>query len=83
MRDVTCANGVELLMEYLEGVLPAGPRLELETHVAGCPRCQAFIASYRETPGLIRNATSTTLPEEAARSLSALLRSLRGRPRET
>lgn len=81
MRDVTCANGVELLMEYLEGVLPAGPRLELETHVAGCPRCQAFLESYRETPRLMRDATAATLPEEAARSLSALLRSLRGRPR--
>lgn len=81
MRDVTCASGVELLMEYLEGMLPAGQRIELETHVAGCPRCQAFLASYRETPRLMRDATATPLPEEAASSLSALLRSLRGRPR--
>ncbi len=78
MSDVTCAQGVGLLMDYLEGVLTAERRLVIETHVAGCPRCRAFLASYRETPRIVREATEAILPPETARSLAAFLRGLRG-----
>jgi len=50
MKEVACISGVELLMDYLEGVLPPDLRAALEAHVAGCERCAAFVASYRETP---------------------------------
>ena len=43
MKDITCISGVELLMEYLEGELPADVRAAVDAHVAGCPRCEAFI----------------------------------------
>ena len=77
MNDIACASGVQLLMEYLEGVLPAGVRVALEAHVAGCQRCQAFIESYRETPRLLRDATDATLPPDVRRSLAEFLRSRR------
>jgi anti-sigma factor RsiW len=44
MKEIACVSGVELLMDYLEGVLPADLRAALDEHVAGCPRC-AFVAS--------------------------------------
>ena len=78
MTDVTCASGVELLMEYLEGVLPRDVSATLETHVAGCPRCTAFLASYRETPRIVREATAAAFPERARKALDDLLRGLRG-----
>ena len=56
-HDVVCASGVELLMDYLEGALPEDLRAELEAHVASCPRCTAFVASYRATPRILREAT--------------------------
>lgn len=82
MSDVTCARGVDLLMEYLEGTLPADLRASIDGHVSGCPRCVAFIASYRETPSILRTATVAELPPETKDLLRALVRSLPGEPRE-
>ena len=77
MNDIACRSGVELLMDYLEGVLAPEVNAALEAHVAGCERCTAFVASYRETPRIIRNATATELPPDLHDSLQAFLRTLR------
>ena len=74
MKEVACISGVELLMDYLEGVLPPDLRAALEAHVAGCERCAAFVASYRETPRILRDATSAALPADVEASLKAFLR---------
>jgi anti-sigma factor RsiW len=77
VSDVTCASGVQQLMDYLEGVLPPDVNRALEGHVAGCPRCVAFVASYRETPRILRDATAAQLPAELEESLRAFLRARR------
>ena len=74
MNLTRCQYGVELLMEYLEGQLPDDVRSAIEAHVAGCPRCEAFIASYRETPQLLRAATAASLPADLEASLLEVLR---------
>ena len=50
MNPVACQSGVDLLMDFLDGVLPAEVNAALEAHVAGCERCAAFVASYQATP---------------------------------
>ena len=77
MNDISCGSGVELLMDYLEGVLPPEMNAALEAHVAGCERCTAFVASYRETPRILRTATAVELPADIQESLHAFLRRLR------
>jgi anti-sigma factor RsiW len=77
VTDVTCASGVELLMDHLEGVLPPEVSAALQAHVAGCVRCTAFVASYRETPRILREATAPTLPSGLEPSLLAFLRARR------
>jgi anti-sigma factor RsiW len=77
MTDLTCAQGVELLMEYLEGTLAADLRAAVEAHVAACPRCVAFIESYRRTPDVLRQATAPVLPEDLQQPLLAFLRAQR------
>ncbi len=77
MSGVTCASGVELLMEFLEGTLPPDVSAGLGAHVAACPRCTAFVASYRETPRILREATATPPPPELEESLLAFLRARR------
>lgn len=78
MTDVSCKTGVELLMDYFEGVVPDDVRMILESHVAGCPKCAAFIASYVATPRILREATAAAVPHELQRSLFAFLRAQRG-----
>jgi anti-sigma factor RsiW len=80
MKEIACASGVELLMDYLEGALPADLRAAVDAHVAGCPRCVAFIASYRETPRILREATAAALPADLGASLRDFLRAQRGLP---
>ena len=77
MMETACVSGLELLADYLEGLLPAPTVAALEDHVAGCQRCQAFIASYRATPRILREATDTALPPDLQTSLLAWLRKRR------
>jgi anti-sigma factor RsiW len=67
-------SGVELLMDFIEGVLPSDVSAALEAHVAGCARCAAFVASYQATPRILRDATAVTLPADIEVSLKAFLR---------
>ena len=77
MKHVACASGVDLLMDYLEGVLASDVRAALDTHVAGCARCAAFIASYEDAPRLLRGATDASLPQDIQQSLRVFLRAQR------
>jgi anti-sigma factor RsiW len=74
MIDMTCTSGVDLLADYLEGLLPPDVRTSIERHVLGCERCQAFVASYQATPEILRDATDAVLPEEIRRSIEEWLK---------
>jgi anti-sigma factor RsiW len=74
MSGIVCASGVALLMDYLEGVLPADLQASVDAHVGGCPRCAAFVASYRATPRILREASAAALPADVEASLKAFLR---------
>jgi anti-sigma factor RsiW len=68
-KTVTCRDGVRVLMDYTEGLLPAARRRAAESHVAGCLRCQRFVRSYSETPRILRRATLTPMPADVGRRL--------------
>jgi anti-sigma factor RsiW len=74
----TCASGVDLLAEYLEDQVSPEVRADLEAHVAGCPRCRAFVRAYRETPRIMRQATLAAFPADLEQSLREFLRRQRG-----
>ena len=78
MTDISCQTGVELLMDYLEGVVPEDVRTAIDAHVAGCEKCTAFVASYLATPRILRDVTKAAMPEELQRSLLDFLRAQRG-----
>lgn len=77
MKNPACTSGVDVLMEYLEGALSAEDRAAVDAHAAGCQRCVAFIASYRETPRIMRDATTIEMPADLETSLLAALRAAR------
>ena len=74
MSEVRFVSGVELLMDYLEGVLSVEMHAALDEHVAGCEKCAAFVASYCETPRIVRDATAPPLPSDVEESLKLFLR---------
>lgn len=80
MKPITCESGVRLLNEYLEGELPAAIRAALDAHLAACPRCVAFVESYRATPRIVREAATAALPAELKASLRDFLRARRRAP---
>lgn len=71
--ELACADGVPLLMDYLEDLLPAEDRMAIDAHLAGCPRCVAFVKSYRETPRILRAATAAAMPAELRAALARFL----------
>jgi anti-sigma factor RsiW len=72
---LVCADGVALLMDDLEGVVAPAQHEALQAHVAGCPRCRAFVKSYLATPRILRDATASALPAEVGQRLRQFLRS--------
>jgi anti-sigma factor RsiW len=44
-----CRAMVELVTDYLEGVLPDGERARFETHIAACGHCTAYVEQMRVT----------------------------------
>ncbi len=69
----TCRDGVEKLMDYLEGVLGGPEREAIDAHVAECLRCVAFLESYVRTPVIWRTATAAGLSAEGATALRRFL----------
>jgi predicted anti-sigma-YlaC factor YlaD len=48
-RDLTCAEVVELVTEYLEGGLSAQDRERFEEHIGFCDACLTYLDQMRET----------------------------------
>jgi anti-sigma factor RsiW len=69
----TCRETTDLLMDYVEDVLPPDERAALDAHFAACPPCLAFVCAYRETPRIAREATAAEMPREVAERLEAFL----------
>ena len=78
MTTLTCRDGAALLMDYLEGVLPAGVQAAVDAHLAGCVKCVEFVRAYRETPRIVRESTAFEMPAELAESLRRFLAARRG-----
>jgi anti-sigma factor RsiW len=54
--DISCREVLDFLAAYLDGELAAGVRADFEHHLALCPACTDYLASYRETIRLSRDA---------------------------
>jgi anti-sigma factor RsiW len=52
----------ENLSAYLDGELPQGERLALETHLAGCADCRAELAGLKKVSGLVKAHAMEPVP---------------------
>lgn len=46
-RSLACRQAVELVTDYLEGVLTGPQRRRFEAHLADCPECPEYLAQMR------------------------------------
>lgn len=69
-----CKDTIELLLNYLDGDMPAETKAHLESHLGGCTPCEEFLRTYKATPGLCREALKKKMPAALADNLSAFLK---------
>jgi anti-sigma factor RsiW len=71
---MTCDEAEVLLHALIDGELDAGHAREVESHVAGCPRCAAALRDYREMNKAIAEAgVSYTAPAALRQRIEAAL----------
>ena len=49
---MTCQEMIDFLLDYVEGELPKEQVDSLNEHLALCPECEAYLASYKSTVAL-------------------------------
>lgn len=75
---IDCRQVVELVTEYLEGVLPPGLTTEVEAHLALCEGCQVYLEQMRRTIDELGQVPVDSLSPEAQQALVATFRTFRG-----
>jgi anti-sigma factor RsiW len=71
---MTCDEAEILLHALIDGELDAGHAREVEAHIAGCPRCAAELAAYREMSKAIADRDLRyTAPASLRRRIEAAL----------
>jgi anti-sigma factor RsiW len=74
LPEMPCQELVELLTDYLDGVLEERDRLRLEAHLQECDACAAYLEDFR----LVIAAAGRIESEQLAPELEAgLLRAFR------
>ncbi len=75
--SLSCREMLDFLAAYLDGELSPPVRLDFEAHLSVCPDCLDYLASYRETIRLERDAHDVEghaceeMPEELVRAIVA------------
>jgi anti-sigma factor (TIGR02949 family) len=70
----TCKDSIDLLLEFLDGEMPAEDAKHLEEHLSECPPCVDFLRTYKATPSLCKRALGKQMPKELATKLTDFLR---------
>ena len=70
---MTCRDAIEILADYVDGLMPPDLAAELERHLAGCEPCRAYLATYRKTRALGAAAGRIDVPAEMAARLHRFL----------
>jgi anti-sigma factor RsiW len=75
---VHCQEIVELVTDYLEGVLDPDMTAEVEAHLQLCDGCDAYVEQMRDTIRALGTVPVATLSEKAQAELVRAFRDMRG-----
>ena len=68
-EDLTCAELVELVTDYVDGALDDVDRQRFEEHVILCNDCAGHLDQMRATIAVVGRLSEETIPPEAAADL--------------
>lgn len=74
MKTYTCKDAVDVLLDYLDGDMDESLRTKLEAHLHGCTPCEEFLASYKSTTRLCKEALAEQMPCNLKERLKGFLR---------
>jgi anti-sigma factor RsiW len=78
--EMACKELVELVTEYLEGILPLIDRQRFEDHLKDCPHCVTYLDQMRQTIRTLGRLTEESLPADAKRDLLRTFRDWKKEP---
>ena len=73
--ELTCAEVVELVSDYLEGSLSEAERARFEEHLSACDGCTAYLDQMRATIEVVGRVEADDLSEQARTALLETFRS--------
>ena len=76
-EDLTCAELVELVTDYVEGALPPAERARFEEHLTVCEGCVNYLDQMRTAIALTGRLRSDDLSPEVRAELVAAFRGWR------
>ena len=72
--ELTCHELVEIITDYLEGVLPASERERFDAHLRTCDGCSTYLEQMRTTIRLVGTLTEDHVEPAAREHLLLLFR---------
>jgi anti-sigma factor RsiW len=75
--DLTCQELVELVTDYLEGVLSPADHVRFEAHLADCEGCANYLVQMRRTIAAVGALAEHHVEPEAREALLGALRAFR------
>ena len=63
--EMSCRELVQVINDYIEGVMPPGDRKRFEEHLAVCPGCQTYLDQMRQTVSALGRLSEEAIPSEA------------------
>jgi anti-sigma factor RsiW len=77
-EELSCQELVELVTDYLEGVLDPSRLAALDAHLAACDGCDTYVEQMRQTVAALRGLGDgeTLFPQTRETVLAALARDL-------
>ena len=73
-RRLSCQQMVELVTEYLDGVMEPRRRARFEAHLAGCDGCRNYVEQFRTTVAVVGRLEVDDVPEPVMAELISAFR---------
>jgi anti-sigma factor RsiW len=73
-EDLSCAELVQLVTDYVEGALPAADRRRFEEHIVFCDGCAAHLEQMRATITVLGRVGEQELSTQAVDELMIAFR---------